>query len=154
MQMLSARYSVERFHHDFRGLCLGLASLLVAPLSVILAGNAHGALLEYRMTFMPSTSSQAIGYTLHIGQSTGVYDVDFDLGSPLASGPGGTVVYALDLEDSTDLFVALSAYDAEGSSSDFSNEIRVSAVIPPPPDPEPIPLPEPVPEPEPALYYS
>lgn len=101
------------------------------------------------MTFSPSASAEAVGYTLHIGQSAGDYGVEFDLGNPPASGSTGHIVYALDLDDAADLFVALRAYDAFGTSSDYSNEIRVSAVVPPEPEPEPEPAPEPTPDPGP-----
>jgi hypothetical protein len=110
---------------------------------------ANATLREYRMNFAPSTSGETVGYTLHIGQAPGDYTVDFDLGNPPVSGADGTIVYALDLEDSTDLFAALRAYDGAGESSDFSNEIQISAVVPPEPEPEPLPEPEPEPEPEP-----
>lgn len=98
------------------------------------------------MQFAPSPSTTVDGYTLHIGQQSRAYPVEFDLGAPPAS--GGTIIYAVDLEDSVDLFVAVRAYDAAGATSSFSNEITVSAVEAPP-EPEPAPTPEPTPEPEP-----
>jgi hypothetical protein len=103
-------------------------SLLAALLLV--ATSAHAALREYRIHFAPSPSPTAAGYSLHIGEDSGNYTVEFDLGNPPES--GGTVVYAVDLEDTIDLFVALSAYDASGTASPRSNEIRVSAVEAPP----------------------
>jgi hypothetical protein len=113
------------------------------------SATAQAALHEYMMVFDPSPSANAVGYTLHIGQSPGEYDVDFDLGNPGTSEAGATIHYSLELDDASDLFVALAAYDAAGSSSEFSNEVRVSAVVPPPPAPEPEPEPQPDPEPEP-----
>lgn len=113
-------------------------------------------LREYRVHFEPSPSPGAAGYTLHIGEQSRSYPVEFDLGSPPAS--GGTIIYAVDLEDSVDLFVAVRAYDVAGTTSSFSNEISVSAVEvtpepqpapAPEPEPEPTPDPEPTPEPEP-----
>ena len=104
------------------------------------------------MQFAPSPSAAVDGYTLHIGEQSRSYPVEFDLGAPPAS--GGTIIYAVDLEDSVDLFVAVRAYDDSGETSTFSNEITVQAVEPAPtpapaPAPEPDPAPEPTPAPEP-----
>lgn len=92
------------------------------------AQSATAALREYRIDFEPSPSAAAAGYTMHIGQESGSYEAEFDLGNPPAS--GGTILYAVDLEDSVDLFVSLRAYDTAGVGSPFSNEILVSAVTP------------------------
>lgn len=99
------------------------------------------------MQFAPSEDGRVAGYTLHVGRSPGVYESEFDLGSPPDA--GGQIVYALDLEDSVDTFVALRAYDDQGSLSVFSNEIRVAAVTQPIPDPDPSPDPPPTPDPGP-----
>jgi subtilisin family serine protease len=115
-------------------------------LALIVALPAGAVLREYRVQFAPSPSSTVDGYTLHIGEQSRSYPVEFDLGAPPAS--GGTIIYAVDLEDSVDLFVAVRAYDGSGTTSSFSNEITVSAVEAPP-EPEPAPAPEPTPEPEP-----
>ncbi|HEB89659.1 MAG TPA: VCBS repeat-containing protein [Deltaproteobacteria bacterium] len=110
----------------------GLSALLLLSASV-----SSAALREYRVHFQPSPSPTAAGYTLHIGPASGNYQADFDLGAPPVQ--GGTVVYAIDLEDSIELYVALRAYDASGGQSPFSNEVRVEAVVPPPPPPPPPP---------------
>jgi hypothetical protein len=107
--------------------------------------TASAVLREYRVHFEPSPTSSATGYTLHIGPDTGDYSSDFDLGAPPVD--GGTVIYAVDLEDSIDLYVALRAYDSVGLQSAFSNEVRVAAVVPPPVVEEPV---EPPPVDEPA----
>jgi hypothetical protein len=107
--------------------------------------TASAVLREYRVHFEPSPTSSATGYTLHIGPDTGDYSSDFDLGAPPVD--GGTVIYAVDLEDSIDLYVALRAYDSVGLQSEFSNEVRVAAVVPPPVVEEPV---EPPPVDEPA----
>ena len=103
-------------------------------LSVIAPSSAHSALSEFRVEFEPSASTHAAGYMMHIGTETGDYASDFDLGNPTAS--SGTVIYAVDLEDSVDLFVAVSAYDGSGDPSPYSNEVKVTAVAAPPPEPE------------------
>jgi hypothetical protein len=119
------------------GALAGLAMAIVAP------STAAAALAEYRVQFEPSASPGAVGYTLHIGTTSGDYAQAFDLGNPPSS--GGTVAYAVDLEDSVDIYVALQAYDDAGDASAFSNEMRVAAVIAPPPPPPP-PAEDPPPE--------
>jgi hypothetical protein len=123
-----------------------------AALALLMSTTASAVLHEYRVHFEPSPTSSAKGYTLHIGPDAGDYSSDFDLGAPPVE--GGTVIYAVDLEDSIDLYVALRAYDSVGLQSDYSNEIRVAAVVPPPAPPpvveepvEPPPVDEPVDEP-------
>jgi len=125
-------------------------SIALAVMACSLPAAARAGLSEYRIHFASSPSARAAGYTLHIGKSSGNYSMEFDLGDPTAS--EGTIVYAVDLEDSVDLFVALRAYDELGAQSVFSNEVRVAAVIPPAPvpDPNPAPLPAPDPTPDPA----
>ena len=109
---------------------------VVAASFAVLASMPAGATLhQYRVEFEPSPSPDAAGYTLHVGLGAGDYSAAFDLGSPPAQ--GGTILYAVDLEDSSDLYVAVSAYDAGGEASVPSNEIRVAAVVPPPPAPDP-----------------
>lgn len=98
--------------------------------------TASAVLREYHVQFAPSASPSATGYSLHIGTASRNYEANFDLGSPPMT--GFTVIYAVDLEDSTDVFVALRSYDGVGTQSGFSNEIRVAAAViedpAPPPD--------------------
>jgi hypothetical protein len=112
-----------------RAACVALASAI----ALLVSTTASAALREYRVYFEPSPSSSAAGYTLHIGPNAGNYALDFDLGTPPEQ--GGTVIYAVDLEDSIDLFVALRAYDSNGIQSILSNEFRVAAVVLPPTEP-------------------
>ena len=115
---------------------------------LLVSTTASAALREYRIQFQPSSSVSAAGYTLHIGPETSNYSLEFDLGAPPVE--GGTVIYAVDLEDSIDLFVALRTYDVNGVQSVFSNELRVEAILsPPPPPPSEEPLPEEPPAEEP-----
>jgi len=102
-------------------------------IALLVPTSASASLREYRVHFEPSPSLSATGYTLHIGSTSRSYSLEFDLGAPPVE--GGTVIYAVDLEDSIDLFVALRSYDAGGVQSVFSNEIRVTAILPPPPPP-------------------
>jgi hypothetical protein len=128
-----------------------LGGLIPALLTaVVLAPNlAHAALQGYEIRFQTSPSDSAIGYRIHIGEGSGEYIYDVDLGQPPEN--DGQVIYSARLEDSVDLYVALSTYDEFGNSSDYSNEIFVAAaVVEPPPAPSPSPEPEPEPQPEPA----
>lgn len=149
MELLFARQSavINRSVLSIRR--FGGLRLLLTTLVLLFSNTANAELHEYRMTFEPSPSGDALGYTLHIGQASRDYSADFDMGSLPTSTPGGTIIYALDLEDSSDLYVALRAYDDAGVNSDFSNELKVSAVITAPPEPEPVPEPAPLPAPEP-----
>lgn len=111
-----------RRHRAARTLAAGVVATLVAA-------PASAALREYRMHFQPSPTAGVAGYTMHLGTTTGAYATEFDLGLPPAA--GGTVVYALDLEDSVELFVALRAYGgAGGVVSAYSNEIRLEPIVP------------------------
>jgi hypothetical protein len=107
------------------------ATLVLASFGV--STTASAALREYRVEFAPSTSASVAGYTLHVGLNSESYEMSFDLGKPPSS--GATIVYAVDLEGSIDLFVALSAYDSAGLQSALSNEVRMAAEITPPPPP-------------------
>jgi hypothetical protein len=103
-------------------------TLAAGALATLIAAPASAALREYRMHFQPSPTAGVTGYTMHLGTATGSYQTQFDLGLPPAA--GGSVIYALDLEDSVDLFVALRAYGAGGSRSAFSNEVHLEPIVP------------------------
>lgn len=127
-------------------------TLAAGALATLVASPAAAALREYRMQFQPSPTAGVAGYTMHVGTTSGNYQNQFDLGLPPAS--GGNVNYALDLEDSVDLFIALRAYGSAGAVSAFSSEIRLAAVpvtpppvVPPPVTPPPVTPPPVVPPP-------
>ncbi|HPG27605.1 MAG TPA: hypothetical protein PLW10_18370, partial [Myxococcota bacterium] len=105
------------------------------------AGSASAVLREHRVHFAPSPSETATGYTLHLGVSPGIYGYSVDIGAPPVT--SGEIVYAVDLEDTLDFYVAISAYDASGLRSTPSNELLVAAAPPPPPPPAPDPDPTP-----------
>jgi len=110
---------------------LAARTLAAGALAGLVAAPAGAALREYRMQFQPSPTVGVTGYTMHLGTSTGNYQAQFDLGLPPAS--GGTVIYALDLEDSVDLYVAMRARNAAGVLSAYSNEVHLEPI--PPTDP-------------------
>lgn len=80
------------------------------------------------MQFQPSPTAGVAGYTMHLGTASGSYTAQFDLGLPPVS--GGSIIYALDLEDSVDLFVALRAYGSGQVVSAFSGEIHLEPILP------------------------
>ncbi|MBK7951362.1 MAG: VCBS repeat-containing protein [Deltaproteobacteria bacterium] len=101
-------------------------TFVAGALAALVASPAAAALREYRMQFQPSPTTGVAGYTMHLGTRSGTYVSQFDLGMPPAS--GGTINYALDLEDSVDLYVALRAYSATGAVSSFSSEVHLAAI--------------------------
>lgn len=107
---------------------LGTRTLVAGALATLVAAPASAALREYRMQFQPSPTAGVAGYTMHLGTSAGSYPTQFNIGMPPAS--GGSVLYALDLEDSVDLYVVLRAYGTGGVVSAFSNEIHLEPIVP------------------------
>lgn len=103
-------------------------TLAAGALATLVAAPASAALREYRMQFQPSPTAGVTGYTMHLGTAAGSYQAQFDMGLPPAS--GGSVLYALDLEDSVDLYVVLRAYGSGGVVSTFSNEIHLEPIVP------------------------
>jgi FG-GAP-like repeat len=107
---------------------LGTRTLVAGALATLVAAPASAALREYRMQFQPSPTAGVLGYTIHLGTAPGSYQAQFNIGQPPAS--GATVLYALDLEDSVDIYVVLRAYAEGGVVSTFSNEVHLAAVVP------------------------
>lgn len=75
-----------------------------------------------------NTESDLAGYRLYQGVSSGVYD------AVVADIPAGTETVTIAVDDGT-YFWALTAYDADGNESGFSNEVmrRVDTTPPAPP---------------------
>jgi len=107
------------------------SACLAVGFALLVSTAANAALREYRVRFQQSSSASAAGYTLHVGPDAGSYSQEFDLGA--RPDREASLIYAVDLEDSIDLFIAVRAYDVRGVQSAFSNEIRVEAIPPPPP---------------------
>lgn len=101
-------------------------AVVAGALAALVASPAAAALRQYRMQFQPSPTAGVAGYTMHLGTKSGTYVSQFDLGMPPVS--GGTINYALDLEDSVDLYVALRAYSSTGAVSSFSSEVHLAPV--------------------------
>jgi len=107
---------------------LAACTLAAAALANLASAPASAALREYRMQFQPSPTAGVTGYTMHLGTSPGTYQTQFDLGLPPAA--GGSVLYALDLEDSVNLYVVLRAYGSGSVVSSYSNEVHLEPIVP------------------------
>ena len=90
MELHCARYRVGSSHPDTsirriaRGSLFFIAMIAIA--AILDSGSAQAALQEYRMSYAPSPSASAVGYTLHIGEAPGDYTTTFDLGNPPPAG--------------------------------------------------------------------
>lgn len=107
---------------------LAARTLAAGALATLASSPADAALREYRMQFQPSPTAGVAGYTMHLGTSAGTYQTQFDLGLPPAA--GGSILYALDLEDSVDLYVVLRAYGSGNVVSSYSNEVHLQPIVP------------------------
>jgi hypothetical protein len=58
------------------------------------------------------------GYTIHYGRLSGVYDYQIDVNTP------GVMTYVVENLVPGDWYFAMTAYDADGLKSDFSNEAQ------------------------------
>jgi len=99
-----------------------LCSLVSASLG---AGTARAQLRDYTVRWLPSPSSGVEGYQLSVGTTSGSYDSTFDLGLPVQQ--NGELRFAMELEGSVDLHLALRAYGG-GQLSPYSNEVVVARV--------------------------
>lgn len=106
---------------------LAARTLAAGALATLASAPASAALREYRMQFQPSPTAGVTGYTMHLGTSAGTYQTQFDLGLPPAA--GGSILYALDLEDSVDLYVVLRAYGSGNVVSSYSNEVHLQPIV-------------------------
>lgn len=99
-----------------------LAAPVLASILVLAAGGAAwaaGTRVETLRWAHPDPSDVA-GFRVHVGSAPGVYDRSIDVGLP-AQG-GGVFTYDLAVPSDADVYVAVTAYDADGLASPFSNE--------------------------------
>jgi hypothetical protein len=87
-------------------------------LAILLSSSAaHPA--EVTLAWNATSEPNVGGYKLYCGQASRQYDFYIDVGNTLA----GTLT---DLQDEGTYYVAVTAYDASGDESDFSNEVAVN----------------------------
>ncbi len=131
---------------SFSGLLAGVVCASILGVAGA-AGVASAAYQTYHIHFTPSPSPTAVGYTLHLGATSGEYIADLDIGQPDEG--QNLIVYQASFNAASDLYVAISSYDAAGNSSAYSNELVVAAAEPDPPPAAPAPEPETDPTPAP-----
>ncbi len=95
-------------------LALLLSSLTAHPAEISLAWDAN-------------SEPDLGGYKLYCGQASRQYNFYIDVGNTLT----GTLK---DLQDGGTYYVAVTAYDASGYESEFSNEVEVNLLSPKPPE--------------------
>jgi hypothetical protein len=111
-----------------RGRPLHLAVVISIALSSLIALTAASIqAADVNLTWdAPTTGAQApqltdpAGYLVYVGQTSGSYDFTLDVGN-VAS------VTLTGLEDGRIYYVTVTAYDAGGDESDFSNEVSILA---------------------------
>ena len=91
---------------------LAIAALLALAVSPALARTEN---LRWEH---PDPSSVA-GFRVHVGTTQGSYSQTIDVGLPAS---GSQFVHALTVADSASVYVAVTAYDAAGLESAYSNE--------------------------------
>lgn len=140
--MTAKPFSLASIRQLADGIALVICATLFAP-------SASAEIVRVTLGWEPAAQPTISGYEIHLGGATGVYDQHFDVGMP--SLLDGSLRSQIDLDDTRNNFLSISAYDANGSRTPFSEELLVlAAVVEPEPEPEPEPAPEPEPEPEPA----
>ena len=108
--------------HSFRLLRSAPAALMV----LAAAATAHAEITTLHWSDATPQPSSVAGFQVYAGSSSRSYDVVIDVGSP---NPDASGVYSYDLEipDEAVTYLALTAYDASGTESDYSNEKVVAA---------------------------
>ena len=102
---------------------LALAALLTAPALARTEG----------LSWQHGDPSVVTGFRVHVGQASGSYQQVIDVGIPASS--GGTFSHTITVPDGDDVYVAITAYDANGLESVYSNEAFRAA---PPPTVDPL----------------
>ena len=98
-----------------RRICaLGLAG---AALLALLASPALARTEDLRWQH-PDASTVA-GFKVYVGASPGSYNQTFDVGLPLS---GSVYTHALSVANGAAVYIAVTAYDASGLESAYSNE--------------------------------
>lgn len=74
------------------------------------------------LAWNPSSTADVSGYRVYLGGSSGVYTNVLDAGN-------ATIITLSDLMAGASYFFAITAYDAGGNESDFSNELVVTPAV-------------------------
>lgn len=71
-----------------------------------------------QISWDPNTESDLAGYKVYYGTASGQYGAPVDVGLV-------TTFDVLGIDDETEYFVAVTAYDLSGNESDFSDEVSI-----------------------------
>lgn len=99
-------------------LLFNLAFLGLLCSCIVLLPHSAAA-LNGTLTFDPSTSPEVTGYKVYYGTASRVYDHTLDIGNATQHEITG-------LEPDTTYYFAVTAYDASGNESDYSEELTVN----------------------------
>ncbi len=86
----------------------------IAPFSV-----ADGWAKDITLEWDPNTEPDIGGYIVHYGTESGIYDYSLDVGNFTSAVISG-------LDEDTEYFFAISAYNQDGLSSELSNEVATA----------------------------
>lgn len=96
----------------------------------IFAFSARAAVVEVTVGWAPAPQSSITGYEIHVGSIAGVFDQHFNVGLPSES--GGVLRATVNLNDSHNNFISISAYDDMSVESPYTEALLVLAAAPPP----------------------
>lgn len=83
--------------------------------------------LERSFAWTPNSETNLAGYKIYYGSQSGNYTAEVDCGLPEIQ--DDQIIYTMDMPNG-ELWVAATAYDADGFESDFSNEVHLMPVPP------------------------
>jgi hypothetical protein len=90
-------------------------------MAVVLAVSAIANARTETLRWEHPSPSQVAGYYVHYGPSSGSYTTQIDVALPPPNADG-TYSYDMVVPDDAELYVAVTAYDAQNQESDYSNE--------------------------------
>ncbi|HTO09861.1 MAG TPA: hypothetical protein VMR86_22610 [Myxococcota bacterium] len=109
---------------------------LVLPIVVaviLVPGAALAQLRTVALAFKPPVDSRVVGFHVYLAAASRAYaDFRDDINFVPPVDASGVATWALaGIEEFSDVYVSLKSYDASGTESAFSNEVRVVAEVPP-----------------------
>ena len=113
----------------------GICAIALTVL-LIVGASAASARTEQLRWQHPSAASVA-GFKVYVGNAAGVYQTTLDVGMPAPA--SGVFSYALQVPDSSTVFVSVSAYGPTGLESAKSNEKQLLGLLGAPGKPQIVP---------------
>ena len=99
-------------------------ALVVALAGFVVPASWAQAEVEYQVKWIPG-DAEADGYRVHVGNSSGSYQVTIDFGA-VTPGSDGVARRTIQIDETRDQYLAMDAYNTAGFSS-LSNQIVVPA---------------------------